>query len=114
MTTKSRSVLFVSIVELVLWVICYTFFPTLSMERAAIYVIDTRGIPVEGAGVTPYPFIWFGSNLTDSQGRVTVYNVGDGLTKYRIRAEGYQPLQFSFPGDRQMITLTLMQNDGGS
>ena len=72
------------------------------MVHQTIYVTDVSGCPVTGAAIIPYPVsvLPFGSgagtNLTDSQGRVEIYDVSPG-DKYTIRAAGLKTREISFP-----------------
>jgi hypothetical protein len=77
------------------------------MPTAIVRVIDESGHPIAGASVVPSPIRPFGSNLSDSKGRVKMCQIDEGTVQFRIQAEGFERKTIRFPGKGQSMQVRL-------
>ena len=73
-----------------------------SMPHRTIFITDTSGRPIPGAGVGPYPILLRNflpgstGNSTDSRGRIELYEITPGQN-YTVNARGFSTRHISFP-----------------
>jgi hypothetical protein len=77
------------------------------MPTATARVTNESGHPIAGASIVPTPLRLFSSNLTDSKGRVKIYQIDEGTVEFRIHAEGFKRKTIRFPGKGQSIQVIL-------